>query len=188
MVSVLLRKNSWANTGRLPAHHNCLVFPADVVFNVELEGQTLCLLSPSLTTAVGHHSTNSIQSFFQRREEATTTADDVGKHCSPGGGFNSLHSSSPNCVVFLLNISPCWVFVGSASSQHACSLIHAVTLQGSWIANRNTCQESFRSIMKTSHLNSWSEYDPPSQNGQPRFSQEKNRKLLQARKNRWPKH
>lgn len=84
----------------LPAHKNCLVFPADAVFNVELEGQTLCLLSPSLTTTVGHHSTNSIQSFFQRREEATTTADDVGKHCSPGGGFNSLHSSSSNCAVF----------------------------------------------------------------------------------------
>lgn len=121
----------------LPAHKNCLVFPADAVFNVELEGQTLCLLSPSLTTTVGHHSTNSIQSFFQRREEATTTADDVGKHCSPGGGFNSLHSSSSNCAVFfLLNISQCKVFVGSSSNQCARSLIHAATLQGSWIANK----------------------------------------------------
>lgn len=133
------------------------------MFNVELEGQTLCLLSPSLTTTVGHHSTNSIQSFFQRLEEATTTADDVGKHRSPGGGFNSLHSSSSNCGVFLSNISQCKVSEGSSSNQCACSLIHAATLQGSWIANKNMCQESFRSILKTSHLNPWSENDPANQ-------------------------
>lgn len=70
------------------------------------------------------------------------------------------------------------VFVGCTSSQCGCSLIHAVTLQGSWIENKNMSQESFRSILKTSRLNLWSEYDPANQNGQSGSSQEKNRKLL----------
>lgn len=120
-VSALRRRS---DAGRLSVNPEHPVFPADAVLRVEPEGQTLGLLSPSLTTTVGRHSTNSIQNFFQRCEEATVTADDVGKTLL---AFPSLHSSPPSAQGFY-EVAPSVRPLRSTSNQRGCSPVRAVTL------------------------------------------------------------
>lgn len=66
------------------------------------------------------------------------------------------------------------MFLRAALQISGCSLIHSVTLQGGWIANKKYEPGNFQVHFENLW---WSEYDPANQNGPSGFSQEKNRKL-----------